>query len=159
MPKFHISFLPQHRCLALDIAALHSRDTRTTLAVNGRKSPCTQRSCCSSPLPTFHIIFASASLPCADTRASSVFNGHKNSCTQRGCCAFPLPTYHNFIFAVLHLCRRSYSIIASTMLPCADPRASSVLIGHKYSRLLFVPSAVIAHLIFASGLLSMRRRC
>ena len=38
----------RHRCLA---------DTRISTVFNGRKYSCTQCSCCSFPLPTFHIFF------------------------------------------------------------------------------------------------------
>ena len=70
-----------------------------------------QLSCRSSPLPTLRSIFPSTSLPCTDTRATSVFHGHNYSCARRGCRAFLLPTSHNFIFSVLHLCRRSHFIL------------------------------------------------
>ena len=70
-----------------------------------------QLSCRSSPLPTLRSIFPLTSLPCTDTRATSVFHGHNYSCARRGCRAFLLPTSHNFIFSVLHLCRRSHFIL------------------------------------------------
>ena len=156
--------MPPHRCLALDIAALHRRDARTTLALNRRISL----------LSTVHSIFPSTSLPCTDTRATSVFHGHNYSCTRRGCCAFHLPTSHNFIFVVLHLCRRSHIIfpqqccLAQTQEPHRSSTGTnipshiatavflSVVISQFHSRERI---ALDAKALRKTKALRMRRRC
>ena len=146
--------MPPHRCLALDIAALHRRDARTTLALNRRISP----------LSMLHSIFPSTSLPCTDTRATSVFHGHNYSCTRRGCCAFHLPTSHNFIFVVLHLCRRSHIIfpqqccLAQTQEPHRSSASTNIIPSHSAAAVLSLCHHFTTF-IFASELRSMRRRC